>query len=179
MHVYLRENCCSLMVEPYMVNPTALTIPRFQVTFSWRKPTYSMMIKLIEGSLTKMDHWRSLFNKDAKMYDDDSRGISTVASIAAKVAWEDSTTLDLKQIITYESICSKFLLQLVNDGEDHSTYIVRYFANAAPSNSSMYPTDSKHNLSCASSSDSTSSNLRYDSDEASFRFTYWSDTNYF
>ena len=88
-----------------------------------------------------------------------------MASMAAKVAREDGTKLDLRQIITDESIYSTFLPQLVNDGEDHSTSIGRYFENTAASNSSTDSTDSKHNFSCASSSDSTNLNLSYDSDK--------------
>ena len=101
------------------------------------KNTYSMMIKLTEESLTDIDHWHSIFNKDAQTYDDDSSEIPTMASIAVKVAREKGTKLNLKQIITYESMCSTVLLQLADDGEDHSTCIARYFTNAAPSSSSM------------------------------------------
>ena len=115
-----------------------------------------------------MDHWHSIFNKYAHTYDDDSSEIPTMASIAAKVAREDDTKLDLKQIITYESICSTFLPQLVNDGEDHLTSIGGYFANAAPSNSSTDSTDSTQNFSCASSSNSTNSNLSYNIDKSTF-----------
>ena len=61
-----------------------------------------MMIKLIEGSLTEMDHWHSIFNTDVQTYDDESSEIPTMASIAAKVAQEDGIKLDMKQIITYE-----------------------------------------------------------------------------
>ena len=107
-----------------------------------KKSTYSIMIKLIEGSLTEVDHWNSMFNKDAQTYDSDSSEISSMTSIAAKVAKEDDTKLDLKQGITYESLCSMFLLQLVNDCEDYSTSIGSYFANAAASNSSTHSTDS-------------------------------------
>ena len=61
-----------------------------------KKTTYSMMINLIEGSLTEIDHWHSVFSKGAQTYDDDSSEIPTMASIAAKVAREDGTKLDLK-----------------------------------------------------------------------------------
>ena len=129
-----------------------------------KKNTYSMMIKLIEAFLTKMYQWNPLFNKHVTTYDDDSYDIPTVACIAVKVAQEGGKNLDLKQIITYESICSTFLLQLVTDGGDHSTTIGSYFANVAASNSSTHSTDSEHNFSCLSSSDSTNSNLSYTSD---------------
>ena len=61
-----------------------------------------MMIKLIHGFLTKIDHWHSLSNKDATFYDDDSSNIPTMVSLVSKVVLENGTILDLKQIITYE-----------------------------------------------------------------------------
>ena len=68
-----------------------------------------------------------------------------MTSITATVARDDGTTLYLKQNITYESICSAFLLQLVNESENYAT-----------------------SISCASSRDSTDLNLSYNSDESSF-----------
>ena len=157
------------MSEPCIANPTALTIYRFKAICTWRKTQkYSMMIKLIKGSLTEMDHWHSIFNKDKQIYDNNSGEIPTMVSIAANIAWEDGTQLDLKQVITYESICSTFLLRLVNADENQSTSIGSYFENTAPSNSSTHAADFKHNFSSASSSDSTNSNLSYNSDESSF-----------
>ena len=89
------------------------------------------MIKLIEGSLDGMDHWQLIFDKNTTPNGGDVSPIPTMASIAVKVVQEDGTKLDQNQIVTYESMCSAFILQLVNDGEDDSTYIVSYFANVA------------------------------------------------
>ena len=120
--------------------------------------TYPMMIKLIEESLEGMDHWQSLFDKNTTSNEEATSPIPTMASIALKVAREDGTKLDEKQIVTYESICSTFLLQLVNDGEDDSTSIGTFFANAAASISSMHSTCPKHDISCESSLSSNDDN---------------------
>jgi len=113
--------------------------------------TYPMMIKLIEGALDGMDRWQSLFDTNTASSEDALNPIPTMASIAVKVATEDGTKLDQKQIVTYESICSTFLLQLINDGEDDSTSIGSYFANAAASISSMHSTGSQQDISCETS----------------------------
>ena len=93
--------------------------------------TYSMMIKLIEGSLNDVDLWRSAFDKNRPIEPMGQNSIPTIASIATKAALEDGIHLDEKQIVTYETICSTFLLKLVNDGDDDSTSVGTYFANAA------------------------------------------------
>ena len=85
--------------------------------------TYPMMIRLIEGSLDGINHVQSLYNKNTTTNEDALNPIPTIASIAVKVAQEEGTKLDQKQIVTYETICSTFLLQLVNEGEDDSTSI--------------------------------------------------------
>ena len=113
--------------------------------------TYPMMIKLIEGSLDGMDNWQSLFDKNKSSNEDTLSPIPTMTSIAVKVALEDGTKLDSKQIVTYETICSTFLLQLVNDGEDDSSSIGNYFTNAATSVPSIHSTDSGVSNTCESS----------------------------
>ena len=70
-----------------------------------------------------MDHWQLLFDNNTTSSKDASSHIPTMAFIELKVAQEDGTNLDQNQIVTYESICSTFLLQLVNDGEDNSTSV--------------------------------------------------------
>jgi len=78
-----------------------------------------------------------------------------MVSIAFKVDREDGTKLDPKPIVTYETICSTFLPELVNDGEDNSISVGGYFANTAASISSMYSTDSQHDIGCEYSLSST------------------------
>lgn len=125
--------------------------------------TYPMMIRLIEGSLDGIDNLQSLYNKNTTSNEDALNPIPSIASIAMKAAQEEGTKLDQKQIVTYETICSTFLLQLVNEGEDDATSIGSYFANAAASLSSNHSTDSQrdisseHSLSSADSQRDTSS----------------------
>ena len=97
--------------------------------------------------------------------------IPTMASIALKVAREDGTKLDFKQCVTYETICSTFLLQLVNAGQDDSTSIGSYFAHAAASTFSANSTSVEHDSSCGSISSnyssSSNSTLSYESQTSS------------
>ena len=74
-----------------------------------------MMIRLIEDSLDGIDNLQSLYNKNTTSNDDDLNPIPTIASVAVKALQEEGTKLDEKQIVTYETICSTFLLQLVNE----------------------------------------------------------------
>ena len=118
--------------------------------------TYPMMIKLIEGSLDGLHHWKSQFDYEPTPDDDISSPIPTIASIATKASREDGTELDMKQLITYETICSTFLLQLLNDGEDDSTSMGRYFANATESAPHIYPDSSSCDSSLSSKDESSS-----------------------
>ena len=120
--------------------------------------SYPMMIRLIDDSMEGLDHWQSLFDKNPSSNLDDSGPIPTMASIAAKVAREEGTKLDIKQIVTYESICATFLLQLVNDGEDDTTSIGSYFKDAATAISPLNSNGSYHDNSCKSSLSSNEDN---------------------
>ena len=130
--------------------------------------TYPMMIRLIEGSLDGIDNLQSLYNKNTTSNDDDLNPIPTIASVAVKALQEEGTKLDEKQIVTYETICSTFLLQLVNEGVDDSTSMGSYFANAAESLSSKYSTNSQRDISCEDSLSSMDCSLSINSTNSDF-----------
>ena len=73
--------------------------------------------------------------------------IPTLVSVAVNVAQKDRTKMSLNQVVTYESVCSIFLLKPANDNENNSMSIGTYFANAARSISFMNSTGSQHNIS--------------------------------
>ena len=145
------------------------------------KNTYPMMIGLIEGSMEGMDHWQSLFDKNPSSNQDASGPIPTMTYIAAKVAREEGTKLDIKQIVTYESICATFLLQLVNGGEDDSTSIRSYFKDAAAAISRINSTGSQHDNSCesllSSNDDNSSTSSRHSLSDDSSNSSRFSDSS--
>ena len=53
-----------------------------------------------------------------------------MSGIAQKAAKESGNRLDRKQMIVYETICSTFLLSLVNEGNDETKALGRYFSQA-------------------------------------------------
>ena len=100
---------------------------------SSHKSDYPMMLKFIQDSIQGIDHWTLLFD-DSVASDDDCSGhhskLPTMASILKKAFRTHGTKLDPKQLITYETICATFLLQLINEGCDRTTNLGQYFSKA-------------------------------------------------
>ena len=97
------------------------------------QPDYTMMIKYIQESMQGLQHWKALFANDKAIHLNESCSIPTMSSIVIQAMQDDETKLDEKQLVTYEAICSTFLLALINDGDDETTPLGSYFATAAQS----------------------------------------------
>ena len=133
------------------------------IAFTTNK-NYSMMIKLIDGSLNGIGNWIAQYD-DSTYNHDGVSSIPTIASIANRIAKEKGEILDSKQRIAYETICSTFLLGLIHDGDDYSTSLGNYFANAVASITSSNDGSFPHNISCESSLSSKETKTECDSNE--------------
>ena len=92
--------------------------------------TFPMLLKLIHGSVIDSGIPDNNFDNDNISANSDSSLFPTMSGVAEKAAKESGNRLDRKQMIVYETICSTFLLGLVNEGNDETTLLGRYFSQA-------------------------------------------------
>ncbi len=103
--------------------------------------SYRMMLQYIQHTLPE----GNLKYTDKDIDDCTSSSetkIPTMSDFIEDIAQKEKTVLDKKQLIVYETICSTFLLSLVDDGRDSSTTLGRYFCDISGNNS----TNSDHRV---------------------------------
>ena len=96
--------------------------------YQFHDSTFPMMLKLIHGSIIDSGNVETNIDNENISACSDVSSFPTISGVANKAAKERGNRLDDKQMIVYETICATFLLGLVNDGNDETTALGRYFS---------------------------------------------------
>jgi len=102
-----------------------------------KKKSYPAMLKLISGSLVGDSNYSEIYAKldldnESVMQQSSLRSsepatneciVPTLSQIARKVALVEGKVLDEKQYTVYQSICCTFMIGLIKDGGDTSTWL--------------------------------------------------------
>ena len=103
----------------------------------YTRRTYSVMLKLIAGSLVGTTDYIFIYDDMDDMELDGATEnqipgspVPTLVDVARRVAKFEGKKLDDKQYIAYEIICCTFLLGLVTDGRDPDSALRAYLQQA-------------------------------------------------
>ena len=121
--------------------------------------TFPMLLKLIHGSVIDSGILDTNFDNDNISANSDFGLFPTLSGVAEKAATESGNRLDQKQMIVYETICSTFLLGLVNEGNDETTALDRYFSQALQRKQTQKSYESGDDNSTPSDFDASNSSL--------------------
>ena len=129
--------------------------PKFEKNFSqFHHITFPMMLKLIHGSAVNTGTVEKNVDNDSISAYSDVSSFPTISGVANTAAKESGNRLDEKQMIVYETICATFLLSLVNEGNDETTALGRYFTQALEKKQAQKNDESGDDDSSLSDSDS-------------------------
>ena len=120
-----------------------------------KKKSYPAMLKLISGSLVGDSNYSEIYAKldldnESVMQQSSSRSsepatneciVPTLSQIARKVALVEGKVLDEKQYTVYQSICCTFMIGLIKDGGDTSTWLGKCLSQTLTGSSTTNTSD--------------------------------------